>query len=96
MAARSPAEGAGAGDAGVIVVAAVVAAAAAAASCCGHAATIVERGDSPIAAVPPAARGALDERHLVGTDVSDLSALAGARAGTVGVTLRPKKGKTEH
>jgi hypothetical protein len=94
MAARSPAKGAGAGDADVVVVAAAVAAAAA--SCCDHAATVVECRDLSIASVPPAARGALDERRLVGTDVSDLSTLACARAGTVGVTLRTKKGKTEH
>jgi hypothetical protein len=59
-------------------------------------ATAVPRGGSPVAAVLPATRGALDERRLVGTDVSDLSALAGARAGTIGVTLRMRKHKNEH
>jgi hypothetical protein len=39
-------------------------------------------------AVLPAARDALDERHLVGMVASDLSTLAGARGGTVGATLR--------
>jgi hypothetical protein len=39
------------------------------------------------AAALPAARDALDERHLVGTAASDLSTLAGARGGTVGATL---------
>jgi hypothetical protein len=53
--------------------------------------TVVPRGGSPIPAALPAAHGALDERLLVGTDVSALSALAGARVGTVGVTLRTKK-----
>jgi hypothetical protein len=38
--------------------------------------------------VLPAARDALDERHLVGMVASDLSTLAGARGGTVGATLR--------
>jgi hypothetical protein len=50
-------------------------------------ATAVPRGGSTIAAALPAARGALDECRLVGTDASDLSALAGARVGTVGATL---------
>jgi hypothetical protein len=54
---------------------------------------VVERDGSPVVAVPLAARGALDERFLVGTDVSDLSTLAGARAGTDGVTLRMKNTK---
>jgi hypothetical protein len=58
------------------------------ASCCDLAATAVPRGGSVVATVLPAARGALDERCLVGTDASDLSALAGARAGTVGATLQ--------
>jgi hypothetical protein len=62
--------------------------AAAAASCRGPAATAVPRDGSVITTVLPAARGALDERRLVGTDASDLSALAGARAGTVDATLR--------
>jgi hypothetical protein len=90
-AARSPAVGVGAGGAGVTVVAAAVAAAAAPAFCCGPMATVVGCGSSPVAATLPATRGALDEHCLVGTDVSDLSALAGARAGTIGVTLRTKK-----
>jgi hypothetical protein len=38
-------------------------------------------------------RGTLDERRLVGTTASDLSALAGARGGTVGVTLRVRRQK---
>jgi hypothetical protein len=95
-AARSPAVGASAGGTVVAVVATAVAAAAAAASCCGLVATAVPRGGSPVAAALPTACGALDERRLISTDVSDLSTLAGARAGTVGVTLRTKKYKTEH
>jgi hypothetical protein len=54
MAARSPAEGAGAADAGVVVVAAAVAATAAATSYCGPADTAMERSGSPVAAAPPA------------------------------------------
>jgi hypothetical protein len=44
-----------------------------------------------VAAVLAPARGALVERHLVGTDASALSTLAGARGGTVGATLRTWK-----
>jgi hypothetical protein len=58
-------------------------------------ATATLRGGSPVVAVLPAARGALVERRLVGTDASDLSALAGASAGTVSATLRTQKPKTE-
>jgi hypothetical protein len=53
------------------------------------------RDGSPAVAALPAARGALDEHCLVGTDASDMSALAGASAGTVGATLRTRKQKTE-
>jgi hypothetical protein len=46
--------------------------------------------ESAIAAVAvlAAARDTLDERRLVGTAVSVLNTLAGARGGTVGTTLR--------
>jgi hypothetical protein len=44
-----------------------------------------------IAAVLAPVRGAVDERHLVGTDASALSTLAGASWGTVGATLRTWK-----
>jgi hypothetical protein len=91
-----PAVGASAGGTFVAAVTAAVAVAAAAASCCSPVATAVQRGGSPVAAALPAARGALDERHIVGTNVSDLSALAGTRAGTVDATLRTKNHKTEH
>jgi hypothetical protein len=53
---------------------------AATASCCDPVATAVPRGGSPIAAALHAARGALDEHRLVGTDASDLSTLAGVGA----------------
>jgi hypothetical protein len=84
-------------DAGgtVVTAVAIAVAAAAAASRCDLVATAVPRGGSLVAAALPAARGTLDERRLIGTDASDLSALAGARAGTVGTTLRMKKHKTE-
>jgi hypothetical protein len=89
---------AGGADAGGIVgavVAVVVTAAAAAASPCGSAATATLREGSPIVAALLAAHGALDEHRLVGTDASDLSTLAGASVGTVNVTLRTRKQKTE-
>jgi hypothetical protein len=54
----------------------------------GPVAMAVSRGGSPNAAALTVSRGALDERCLVGTDASNLSTLAGARAGTIGVTLR--------
>jgi hypothetical protein len=73
------------------VVAATVAAVAIVTSCCDPVAAAVPRGGSPVTAALPVARGALDERRLVGTDAPDLSALAGARAGTVGATLRTHK-----
>jgi hypothetical protein len=80
-AAQSPAVGASAGDADITAVAAAVAVAAATTSCCGSVATVVPRGGSPVILALPAACGALDEHRLVGTSASDLSALAGARAG---------------
>jgi hypothetical protein len=48
-------------------------------------------GGSFAAAALSVARSALDERRLVGTDASDFSALAGARAGTIGATLRTRR-----
>jgi hypothetical protein len=95
-AAQSPAVGADAGGAGIVAVTTAVAATANPAFCCGPVAMAVGRGGPPVATVPPAARGTLDERRLIGTDVTDLSALAGVRAGTDDVTLRMKKHKTEH
>jgi hypothetical protein len=69
------------------MVAAAVAAAVATASCRDPVATAVPRDSSLVPAALPAARGALYELRLIGTDTSDLSALAGARVGTVGATL---------
>jgi hypothetical protein len=58
----------------------VMAADRAATTCCGSTAAAVLRGPSLAAvAALPAARGALDERHLVGTAASNLNTLAGAR-----------------
>jgi hypothetical protein len=52
------------------------------ATCCGSVAAAASRGSSlVVAAVLPVTLGALDESPLVGTDASDLSALAGARGG---------------
>jgi hypothetical protein len=70
------------------VVALVVTAVAAAASLRDPATTSLPRSGSVIATALPATRGALDECRLVGTDASDLSALADARVGTVGATLQ--------
>jgi hypothetical protein len=88
---QSPAVGTSVGD--VDTTAAVTAAAS---SCCGPEATAVSRDGSPVAAALTAARGALDERRLVITGAPDLSALAGARAGKIGITLRMKEHKDEH
>jgi hypothetical protein len=76
------------GDADVAAAITVVATAAATAPCCSPVAIVVPRGGSSVAATLAAAHGALYERRLVSTAASDLSTLAGARAGTVGVTLR--------
>jgi hypothetical protein len=73
-----------------------VAAAAATTSCCGSMDIAMPHGGSPVATALPATRGALDERRLIGTDASDLSAFAGARVGTIGVTPRMRKQKDEH
>jgi hypothetical protein len=83
--------GTGAGGTVGAVVAGVVTTAAAVASCCGSMATATLRGGSPVVAALSVARDALDERRLVGTDVPDLSALAGARSGTVCATLRTRR-----
>jgi hypothetical protein len=52
--------------------------------------------EPPLAAdtVLAAARDALDERRLVGTAVSVLSTLAGARGGMVGATLQTRRQET--
>jgi hypothetical protein len=90
-AAWPPLVGTGAGEIDGAVTAVVMAAIAAAATSCGSAAAATLCGASPVAvAALPVTRGTLYERRLVGTDVSALSAFAGARGGggTVGATLR--------
>jgi hypothetical protein len=56
----------------------------------------VSRGGSPVTAALATAHGALNKLRLVVTGAPDLSALVGARAGTIGVTLQTKKHKDEH
>jgi hypothetical protein len=63
----------------------------AASSRCGPVAAAVSRDGSPVTAA--AVRGTLAERRLVIAGVPDLSALAGTRAGTIGVTLSIRKRK---
>jgi hypothetical protein len=64
------------------------------ATCCGCVVVATLRGASLVAAAAlPVTSGALDERRLVGTDASALSAFAGARGGTVGATLRTRNRK---
>jgi hypothetical protein len=70
----------------------------------GSVVVAVDRGSVALAALcePPlaavttltAAREALDERRLVGTAVSVLNTLAGARGGTVAATLRTRRQET--
>jgi hypothetical protein len=64
-----------------------------ASSCCGLA--VATRDSSTVVTALAANCGALSERRLVVAGVPDLSALAGVRAGTVGVTLSAKKRKSE-
>jgi hypothetical protein len=60
----------------------VITAVVAVATYCGSVAAATLRGASLVAAaVLPVTRGALDERRLMGTNASDLSALADARGG---------------
>jgi hypothetical protein len=54
-------------------------------------ATTASRDGSPVTAALAAIRGAFDERRLIIIGAPDLSALAGARAGTIGVTLSTRK-----
>jgi hypothetical protein len=64
------------------------------ATCYGSVAAAAPRGNSlVVAAVLPVTLGALDQHRLVGMDTSDLSALAGARGGTVVATLQTRKQK---
>jgi hypothetical protein len=90
---RSPPAGADVGrtvGAGVDVV---VTTASATTSCRDPVAATAPSGGSLVAAALSVARGALDECHLVGTDVPDLSALVGARSGIVSATLRTRRQK---
>jgi hypothetical protein len=78
-----------------MAVAATVAATTATTSCRDPVATAASCGGSLAAVALSTARSALDERRLMGTDASNLSALAGARAGTVSATLRTRRQETE-
>jgi hypothetical protein len=65
-------------------------------TCCGSAAAAAPRGGSHVATiVPPVTFGALNERLLVGTAASDLSALAGARGGTIDDALSTRRQECE-
>jgi hypothetical protein len=75
-----PPTGAGADEIDGAVTATVMTAVVAVATCCGSIAAATLRGASLVAATMlPVTRGAFVERHLVGMDVSALSALEGAR-----------------
>jgi hypothetical protein len=66
-------------------------------TCCGSTAAAAMCVPSPVTvATLPVARGALDERRLVGTAASDLNTLAGARGGTVGATLRTRRRENQN
>jgi hypothetical protein len=69
-----------------MAVAAAVTATVAATSCRDPVASAAGRGGSP-ATDALSALDALDEHRLVGTDIPDLSTLAGARLGTIGTAL---------
>jgi hypothetical protein len=87
-----PLAGAGAGKIDGTVTAMVMTVVAAVATRCGSVAAATLCGASLVAdAVLHITRGALDECRLVRMDVSDLSALAGARGGMVSATLRMQK-----
>jgi hypothetical protein len=81
--------GAGTGEIEGVVTAMVMTAVVAASTCYGSAAAATLRRASPaaVAALP------LDERRLMGMDVSALSAFAGARGETVDATLRMRNQK---
>jgi hypothetical protein len=68
-------------------VAATAAAATVVTSCRNPAPLSAPRGGSLAATTLSAALDALDERRLVGTDVPELSTLAGARSGMIGAAL---------
>jgi porphobilinogen deaminase len=87
--------GTGVGGTADAAVAAVVAAAIVATSCRDPVASAAPCGGSLATAALSAARDALDERRLVGTDVPDLSTLAGVRSGTVDAALRARRYEIE-
>jgi hypothetical protein len=66
---------------------------AATSSCCGLAAAVVTHDGSPASTALAAVHDTLSERRPVVANVVNLSALTGARAGAVGVTLTTKEGK---
>jgi hypothetical protein len=76
---------------GVVVPVVITTVMAVATRCGSVAAAALREGLLVVTAVLPVSLGALDERCLMGTDTSDLSALAGARGGTIGPTLRTHK-----
>jgi hypothetical protein len=82
------------GTAGAAVTAIVVATTTAT-SYCDPAASAAPRGGSLAAAAPSAVLDTLDERRLIGTDVPDLSTLAGARSGTIGAALSTQRQEFE-
>jgi hypothetical protein len=89
-----PPAGAGTDKIDGAVTATVMTAVVAVDTCCGFVSAATLREASLVAAaVLPVTRGALDECRLVGTDASNLSALAGTRGETVGATLRTQKQK---
>jgi hypothetical protein len=91
-----PLTGASAGKIDGAVTAMVMTAVVVFATCCGSVAVSTLCGASLVAtAVLPITHGALDERCLVGMDVSALNALAGAGGGggTGGATLQTQKQK---
>jgi hypothetical protein len=65
--------------------------AAATSVCCGPVTAAVAREDSPVTVALATVRGTLAERRPIVAGALDLSALAGARAGTIGVTLSTRK-----
>jgi hypothetical protein len=69
----------------------IVALAAAASACCGPVTTVVMRNGSPVAAALATVHGTLAERRPIVAGTLDLSTLAGARVGTIGVTLSTRK-----
>ncbi len=67
------------------------------ATCCDSVAVAALNGAPLVkAAALPVARGALDERRLVGTAASDLSTLAGARGARSASPCEHKGGKVKH